>query len=77
MNESDYVERIRKLEADLERERKEKLFHKDAANALMQHAFPCEPLTPEEEERLMTDVGGEPIRSIIAELERELHNAPN
>jgi hypothetical protein len=72
MSENDYQERIRKLEEELARERKEKLFHKENARALMEHAFPMEPLTPEEEQRLMTDIGGEPIADILAELEKEL-----
>jgi len=72
MNESEYLERIKNLETELARERKEKLFHKENARALMFHAFPCEPLTPEEEHRLMTNVDGKPIDEILEELRIEL-----
>jgi hypothetical protein len=72
MTEKDYLEKIQHLEAELAKERKEKEFHKENARALMFHAFPCEPLTPEEERRLMTDIDGKPIDQILDELRIEL-----
>ncbi len=72
MSAEDAERRIRELEAEVHRLQFLADSHKEAAYEWMRQAFPYEPLTDEEVQRLRTDTNGTPIRDIIAELEREL-----